>query len=267
MTKLSDTQALILSGAAQHDARLATAPKTLPAAARNAVFRSLLKANLLTEINAPREYVGLAWRQDEEGTTVVLRITDEGMRAIGIDPNEGDVVADTASPVPPAPEPAPQDAPAAEAAQGAALAGDLALLEQALATPAPTSRATLRGAAQRVLLAWDDEANQRYDLTAAIDALRALLAGKPARAPRDATAPRKPREGTKQEAVLSMLRRPEGATVGQIADATGWAQHTVRGFFAGLKKGHVVEVLERVRQVGPNKEGAKESYTVYRVAG
>jgi hypothetical protein len=33
----------------------------------------------------------------------------------------------------------------------------------------------------------------------------------------------------------------------------GWAPHTVRGLFAGLaKKGIKVEVLERVRQVGPN---------------
>ena len=40
-----------------------------------------------------------------------------------------------------------------------------------------------------------------------------------------------------------------------------------RGFFAGLKKkGIEVSVLERVRQVGPNKAGAKGSYTVYRVA-
>ncbi|MBX6741923.1 MAG: DUF3489 domain-containing protein [Acetobacteraceae bacterium] len=99
--------------------------------------------------------------------------------------------------------------------------------------------------------------------------LRAALAGKPARAPREPGAPRKPREGTKQETVLAMLRRPEGATVAQIAEATGWAPHTVRGFFAGLKKrqGIVVEVLERVRQVGPNKEGARGSYTIYKVAG
>jgi hypothetical protein len=47
----------------------------------------------------------------------------------------------------------------------------------------------------------------------------------------------------------------------------GWAPHTVRGFLAGLsKKGVTVEVLERVRQVGPNKAGAKGSYTVYRVS-
>ena len=112
---------------------------------------------------------------------------------------------------------------------------------------------------------WDDDAD-RGALAGPMERLRAMLA-KPARAARDPDAPRKPREGTKREKVLAMLRRPEGATVAQIAEATGWAAHTVRGFFAGLKKkGVEVAVLERVRQVGPNKEGAKGSYTVYRVA-
>ena len=46
----------------------------------------------------------------------------------------------------------------------------------------------------------------------------------------------------------------------------GWAPHTVRGFLAGLaKKGIVVEVLERVRQIGPNTGGAKGSYTIYQI--
>ncbi|MBR0683280.1 DUF3489 domain-containing protein [Roseomonas eburnea] len=95
--------------------------------------------------------------------------------------------------------------------------------------------------------------------------LRSSLAGKPPRAPREPGAPRKPREGTKQETVLAMLRRAEGATIAQICEATGWQQHTVRGFFAGLKKrqGIEVQVLERVRQVGPNKEGSKGSFTIY----
>jgi hypothetical protein len=69
----------------------------------------------------------------------------------------------------------------------------------------------------------------------------------------------------KQQQVLEMLRRPEGATVAQIAEATGWQAHTVRGFFAGLKKrGIEVSVLERVRQVGPGKEDDRGSYTAYR---
>jgi len=43
MTKLSDTHRVILCAAAQHEMGLARAPKTLPAAARNALFRSLIK--------------------------------------------------------------------------------------------------------------------------------------------------------------------------------------------------------------------------------
>jgi hypothetical protein len=42
----------------------------------------------------------------------------------------------------------------------------------------------------------------------------------------------------------------------------------VRGFFAGLKKkGSEISALERVRQVGPNKDGAKGSFTIDRAAG
>jgi predicted transcriptional regulator len=61
--------------------------------------------------------------------------------------------------------------------------------------------------------------------------------------------------------VLALLRRPEGATVTQIAEATGWQAHTVRGFFAGQKKrqGIAVEAAERVRQVGPDEQSAKGS--------
>jgi hypothetical protein len=75
-----------------------------------------------------------------------------------------------------------------------------------------------------------------------------------------------PREGSKQAQVLAMLHRLEGATVAQIAQAMTWQPHTVRGFLASLaKKGIKVQVLERVRRLGPNKTGAKGSYTVYRV--
>ena len=41
---------------------------------------------------------------------------------------------------------------------------------------------------------------------------------------------------TKQALMIDMLRRPEGATVEQIAEATAWARHTVRGAMAGALK-------------------------------
>ena len=44
------------------------------------------------------------------------------------------------------------------------------------------------------------------------------------------------RENSKQAAVIQMLQRPEGATINQICDVTGWQAHTVRGAFAGAFK-------------------------------
>jgi hypothetical protein len=246
--KLSDTQSLVLSTASQHEQGLAAAPKGVPAAARNAVFRSMLKNGLLAECAAPREHAGLAWREDADGARIALRITDTGLRAIGIEPDgSADAVPAEATDTIEAELERPSDA------------------DQAASPAAPTLRVTLRQAAQAVLDIWDDDAD-RGALAGPMERLRAMLA-KRSPAARDAGEPRKPREGTKQEMVLAMLRRPEGATVAQIAEATGWAPHTVRGFFAGLKKkGIEVAVLQRVRQVGPNKEGAKGSYTVYQIA-
>src|SRR5712672_1644769 len=45
-----------------------------------------------------------------------------------------------------------------------------------------------------------------------------------------------PKRRSKQDAVIAMLRRPEGATVDEVASAMGWQRHTVRGVFSGTLK-------------------------------
>ena len=46
----------------------------------------------------------------------------------------------------------------------------------------------------------------------------------------------KPRENTKQAKLITMLRRPGGATIANLAKATGWQRHTVRGAISGALK-------------------------------
>jgi hypothetical protein len=58
--------------------------------------------------------------------------------------------------------------------------------------------------------------------------------------------------GSKQDNVLSLLRRPEGASLDTLVKATGWQKHSVRGFLAGtvrkkLKLPLVSEKVDNIR--------------------
>ena len=67
------------------------------------------------------------------------------------------------------------------------------------------------------------------------------------------------RPGTKQAQLIAMLQAPEGVTIAEIAEATGWQAHSIRGAISGsLKKKLGLEVTsEKVDGRG----------RVYRLAG
>ena len=44
------------------------------------------------------------------------------------------------------------------------------------------------------------------------------------------------RTGTKQAMLIAMLQRPEGASITEIVEATGWMGHTARGAISGVLK-------------------------------
>ena len=55
------------------------------------------------------------------------------------------------------------------------------------------------------------------------------------------------RENSRQALVIAMLKRPEGATITQICETTGWQAHTVRGTFAGAFKKKLGLVITSVK--------------------
>jgi hypothetical protein len=63
-----------------------------------------------------------------------------------------------------------------------------------------------------------------------------LLRGRAAQASenKDTTKSNRPNSATKQSRVLSMLQSGSGTTIEAMMQATGWQQHSVRGFLAGV---------------------------------
>ena len=62
---------------------------------------------------------------------------------------------------------------------------------------------------------------------------------------------------SKQDRVVAMLRRKDGASIAAIVKVTGWQQHSVRGFFAG-----VVRKKLRLNLISEETNGKR----IYRIA-
>jgi hypothetical protein len=69
-------------------------------------------------------------------------------------------------------------------------------------------------------------------------------------APKKAHSTKEPtgRESTKKAQIIALLGRPEGATLQQLMETTGWQPHSVRGFLSGTlakKLGHKITRVKR----------------------
>jgi Protein of unknown function (DUF3489) len=200
MTKLSDTQAIILSAAAQRaDGNLLPLPGSLRGGAAIKVVGALLARGLAREEVTDRQTradtaLNTVWRNEDDGRAVLLMITPSGLEAIGVAPvGEPEVQAS---------EPVDYRFNDGINSAGEPAAGPA---EATAPVDAPKKRGRPRKAAATT---------------------------EPAAVP----APRKTRGDTKQAQLIAMLRRPEGATIAQIVEATNWQPHTVRGAFAGALK-------------------------------
>jgi hypothetical protein len=219
MTKLTDTQAVILSTASQRDdGAVLPLPETLKikGGAVDKVLGSLKAKGLIDHLGTPRG-----------DNPPPLRITRAGLEAIGVEPDDGET----------GPTEADTGATAAEAGQPNDAAARTTEADDAATRAKHKAKGAKRGKAT---------------------ATESAPADKPT-----------PRTGTKQAKLIELLKHPEGATVEQIAAATGWQHHTIRGAISGALKKKLGLNIEatRIREVGPNKTGAKGSATVYRIVG
>ena len=182
-TKLSDTQLVLLTEAAQHPERALAIPERLRGGALARVVGPLMAKGLVEAV--PHRGEMPLYKVEADGSRLALVIINAGLLALGIEPE-----------------------PVAEDKADAASTKMQASVVDGETDDAPRSR-------------W-------------------------------------PRTGTKQQLLIAMLKRPEGATVPEVVAATGWQPHTVRGAIAGaLKKKLGLKITS---------EKVEERGRVYRVA-
>lgn len=160
MTQLSDTQALILSAAAQRSEHIALPlPESLRGGAAAKVVGAMLAKGFLEEVDADMRKGEPMWRETGDGHGVTLVATDAGLAAIGIELENanrapaGPTVAPTEEPAPDSstePEAAPKTRTPREGTKQATLiamlrAPDGATIEEIMAATGWQSH-TVRGA-------------------------------------------------------------------------------------------------------------------------
>ena len=86
MSKLIDTQLVLLSNAAQREDRIVVPPGHLKGPAATKVLKPLLRSRFVEEVPAKNGYP--IYRRDPDDGPIALRVTDKGLSVIGVEPQE-----------------------------------------------------------------------------------------------------------------------------------------------------------------------------------
>jgi hypothetical protein len=229
--KLSDAQLVILSAGAQRpDGSLLPLPESLAAkgAALNRVMVEILCKRKLAEERATTKGAP-EWRRDEDGQPLGLFITKSGLLALDTGDTEKEKPAQAATSTP----------------------------RQSRARTAKPRGKAPKASAMRSADAVERTKRQRRKKAHQKD--RKVKAAKRQTRRKQAVGTRARTKAaakgqTKQQVCLDLLNRPEGATVEELQTATGWQQHSVRGFLAGaVKKTLGLTLLSQKPAAGPRR--------------